>query len=73
MLTAVRVRYVSRRMCGARGYDITVLAASGDLILLCDRWTAGDINEARREFAEMCRKNGWVEREERTERMRGAA
>lgn len=69
----VRVKYTSRRMCGARGYDITVLRAQGDLVMLCDRWTAGSLEEARREFADMCRKNGWVESRERADRMRGAA
>ncbi len=69
----VRVIYRRRLMSGRRGYDIQVLGARGALVSHHDFWTAGDIHEARREFAEMCRKNGWVERDERAERMRGAA
>ena len=69
----VRVNFHRRMFGDHRGYDIVVLDAHGELRLVYDGWTAGDIHEARREFANLCRVNGWVERDMRTAAMRGAA
>lgn len=66
----VRVKY-TRDLQGGWRYD--VLSALGDLRWLGGGWSAGKKKDAQDSFRLAARENGWVERSERQERMRGVA
>ncbi len=65
----VRVRY-TRDVNG--GWNYTVIAADS-LTWLGGGWSAGKKRDAQDSFRSYARERGWVERDERQARMKGAA
>lgn len=68
----VRVRYSAVTMLNGKGWSYTVLAADS-LMWLGEGWSLGHKRNCVAEFRAAAKRNGWIEREMRADRMRGAA
>lgn len=69
----VRVVYRACIVNDERGFSYQVLAARGELRHLGEGWSKGAKRNAIESFRQHAKSAGWCEREERAERMRGAA